>query len=259
MEDETGRRYGKIFKIKITDTLIPRVIRFVSARLIDREKFYIVTPNPEIMLKAKKDINLRRAIDKSDFSVPDGVGLKYAAKFMDGTKLTVIPGRILFMELIKLANKKALKVVFIGSRGDTVHRAKQVIEQNYKNINILSLPAAEYDNSGLPVSKEDLRQHYNCTSKIKMFIPDLIFVGMTTPKQEKWIYKYFFYLPGIGAMTVGATFDYLAGDLKMPPKWMEKLGLEWLFRLFIDPKRYRRIYNAVVIFPWEVLKYKYFR
>ncbi len=257
MENEIAHKYGKIFNIKITSSSLDRVLRFISARLIDKEKFYIVTPNPEIVLKAKHDKVLAKSIENSDWAIPDGRGLYFAAKFLDGTKLEIIPGRVLFLELIKLFNKKGLNVVFFGSRNDTVTKAKEEIEQNYKNIKILALNAPEYDRRGLPLTPDDRLKQKSATARMKMFEPDFIFVGISPPKQEKWILKNFFYLPGIGAMTVGGTFDYIAGIKQLPPKWMEKLGLEWLYRLIQEPSRFRRIWNSVVVFSWEVFKYKY--
>lgn len=257
MDNEIARKYGKIFNIKITSSSLDRVLRFVSARLTDKAKFYIVTPNPEIVLKAKYDKILAKSIESSDWAIPDGRGLYFAARFLDGTKLEIIPGRVLFMELIKLFNKKGLNVVFYGSRNDSVTKAKEVIEQNYKNIKILALNAPEFDQRGLPLTPEDRIKQKSATARMKMFEPDFIFVGISPPKQEKWILKNFFYLPAVGAMTVGGTFDYIANIKKLPPKWMEILGFEWLYRLIQEPSRFKRIWNSVVLFSWEVIKYKY--
>ena len=83
---------------------------------------------------------------------------------------------------------------------------------------------------------------------------------MNTPKQEKWIYRNFFRITNAnGAMTVGGTYNYIAGNIKMPPRWMEKLGLEWLCRLIQEPRRIKRIINAVIAFPITVFLAKLFK
>lgn len=257
--NELARVYRKIFRIRITSTTTRRLLRFIAARLKDKQKFTIVTPNPEICLKANKDFILYKSIEKSDWSIPDGIGLKWAAKFMDGTELNVIHGRKLFLDIVKFANKKGLRLAFFGARNGVAYKTKLSIEQNFKNLKIIALDAPEFNYKGLPATAEDRKLEHSALAKIKMFEADIIFVGVTTPIQEKWIYKNLYYLNCVGAMTVGATFDYLAGDMKLPPKWMEKLELEWLFRLITNPQRYRRILNAILIFPIQIFKYKYFK
>lgn len=257
MENEIAQTYRKLFRIKITSTTTSRLLRFIAARLKDKQKFTIVTPNPEIALKATRDFILFKSIDKSDWSIPDGWGLYWAARLMDGTRLKIIPGRKLFMSIIAFANKKGLRVAFFGSRNGAAYKAKLAIEQNYKNLKILALDAPEFNYKGLPATEVDRKLEHSALAKIKLFEADVIFVGITTPIQEKWIYKNLYYTNSVGAMTVGATFDYLAGYMKLPPKWMEKMGLEWLYRLITNPQRYRRILNAVVIFPLTVIRFKF--
>ncbi len=93
----------------------------------------------------------------------------------------------------------------------------------------------------------------DCLKKINAARPDLLFVGFGMPKQEKWIYKNVKKLDAKGIMTVGGTFDYVFGKARLPPQWLEKPGLEWLWRLLHEPKRGSRILNAVIIFPLKVL------
>lgn len=258
-EVKLGQKYAKILKIGLHITHLERVTKFVAERLEDKEKFYIVTPNPEIVLKAHKSSFLARIITDSDISVPDGIGLKFAAKFIDGTDLNIIPGRKLFWDILKIANTKSSRITLYGGwEGDT-QKTKEEIEKTFKNLKIQAITPPVYDENCTPVNPEERKKHKSCMGKVKIFQPDLIFVGLTTPKQEKWIRKNFFNLQATGAMTVGGTFSYIAGSSKKPPAWMEKLGLEWLWRVLTNPKRIKRILNAVIVFPWKVFLWKYFK
>lgn len=253
---KSNRKHGQIFEIKISSTSIPKVLEFINLKLINKEKFYIVTPNPEITLMAMNDWLLKKAINKSDLSVPDGVGLRFAFKFLFKEDLPIIKGRKLFLEIIKLADEKGLKACFLGGFENGARKAQEELNKVYKNLIIKTYIAPKYGNNGQPESVEDRNAHKSLISKIKMSEPDLIFVGIGAPKQEKWIFRNFFRLDVMGAMAVGGTFNYIGKISPLPPKIFEKLNLEWLWRLTIEPKRIVRIIKSVVIFPWRVFLWK---
>lgn len=252
------RKYGEILGIKVSVTSKDEVLNFVRSRLESKEKFYIVSMNPENLLLATKDWLLKKAVRRSDLSVPDGIGLKFAYKFLQYKDLNIIKGRELFLEMIKVADEKHLKVYLFGGEGGEQVRAKEVLEKQYPNVTFkTNFEFPQYNKNCKPVTYEDRKLHKKIVGGIKLFEPDLIFVAMNTPKQEKWIYRNFFRLTKVtGAMAVGGTYNYIAGNMQYPPKWMEKLGLEWVWRLIQEPKRLKRILNAFPIFPWKVFLWK---
>lgn len=287
---KVDRKEGEILGIKISITSKDQVLNFVNSRLDSREKFYIVTPNPENLLMATKDWLLNKAIRRSDISVPDGIGLAQAFRFLrlndyKGNPLRpvalfiqglvvgaativnkkyltdllpVIKGRELFLDLIKIADQRHLKVYLFGGEHQEQIKTKEKLEKEYKNVIIKTnnrFPI--YAKNGQPLTIEDKKLHNFILGSIKLFEPDLIFVALNTPKQEKWIYRNFFRLTNvIGAFAFGGTYNYVAGNMKLPPKWMEKLGLEWVYRLIQEPKRWKRIWNAIIVFPWKVFLWK---
>jgi len=251
-----GPKHGNIFGISLSSTTTKEVLDFVSSRLESREKFYIVTPNPEIMLTAKNDWLLKDALQKADFAIPDGVGLKFAYKFLHNERINIIKGRELFMDLIKLANEKALRVYFVGGESGETEKSIEILSENYKNITFKTRKTPHYGLNGQPITEGDRKEHKELMASIKMFEPDLIFVGLGAPKQEKWIKRYFFRLDAVGAMTIGGTLNYIAGYSKLPPQWMAKFGLEWLWRVINEPKRIKRIINATIVFPWTIILVK---
>ena len=253
---EKAHKQAKILGIKMDSTLVSRVLARVRWFISYNKKFYIVTPNPELVLMAQKDDDLKKALNASKLSIPDGVGLNFASRLLNGIDLNIIPGRKLFENLIKLANKMGWRVFFLGGRGDEAEKAAYKLRLNYKKIKIESFRGPVLDNEAEPVSEVNRLILFDAIVKINDFKPHLLFVAFGNPKQEKWIRKNFGRLKIGGAMAVGGTFRYIAGMSSLPPKWMETLGLEWFYRLITEPKRIKRIVNAVIIFPWKVFLYK---
>ncbi len=292
---KSGPKHGSLLGIKISSTSREQVLNFVRERLSSREKFYIVTPNPEIVLMAMKDWLLKKAIYKSDLSLPDGIGLAQAYKYMDlddpkgifrpfilfyqGLKvglstftdpeyllnrLQIIKGREIFLDIIKIADEKKLKVYLYGGEHGEAESAMAVLSEKYKRVKFKTnnkFPI--YDKNCQPVSEDDLKLHKKIIGDIRLFEPDLVFVALLPGKQEKWIFRNFFRLRATGAMAVGGTFNFISGNASLPPKWMAKNGLEWVYRLFSEPfnfwSRARRIFNAFPKFPWVVFTSKLLR
>jgi len=139
-------------------------------------------------------------------------------------------------------------------------KAMEILKEKFKNTEFkTNIHFPKYDRNGQPETYNDRLIHKKIIGNIKIFEPDLIFVGLGAPRQEKWIFRNFFRLKAIGAMAVGGTFNYIAGMSKLPPKWIVNNGLEWVWRLFQEPYRYNRIFNAFPKFPWKVFISKLLR
>ena len=219
------RKRVKILDVYVDSTSESSLLKVIGQKLASRHKFYIVTPNPEIALEASKDKLLAKIINEADISLPDGVGFKLV-----DPNLNIIHGRKLMESLISLAETKNWKVFFLGSQN-----------------------GPKLDQSGEPVTDLDTKVNKDIVNQINKIKPDIVFVGFGAPKQEKWIYKNIKNLNTKCLMTVGGAIDYHNGGKKLPPKWMEKMELEWLFRLYSEPGRLPRIFKAVFIFPLRVL------
>ncbi|WKZ25557.1 MAG: WecB/TagA/CpsF family glycosyltransferase [bacterium] len=281
---KTGPKHGHLLGIKVSSTSRPKVLKFVRERLKTKEKFYIVTPNPEIVLMAMKDWLLKKAIFRSDLSVPDGIGLAQARKYLSlpdpqglsrlfellyqGYQVAiatfnnrewltkdfeVIKGRELFFDIVKIADENKLNVYLFGGENGEQEIAMELLKKRFPNITFKThYKFPNYTLKGQPATVEDRRLHKKILGSIKLFEPDLVFVAMTPPKQEKWIFRNFFRLRATGAMAVGGTFNFVSGNSKLPPVWMAKSGLEWVWRLINEPYRYKRVFNAFPKFPWTV-------
>jgi len=238
---------AQIFGVGITSSPKEEVLRNIQEKLENKYKFFIVTPNSEILLMASQDILLREILNKADFSIPDGFGIK----LMYG--LNIIHGRILFIDLLTLLDKTKGKVYLLGGKDASLtNNALVRLADRYNNLTIEGNAGPMIGNKGIPVTKKDEELERRVLKEINELEPDMLFVGFGCPRQEKWVYKNFDKLEVGGVMVVGRTFEYFSGKYPLPPRFMDKLGLEWLWRLLTGSTNISRIFKAVIIFPWKV-------
>lgn len=248
------RKYGQILGVRMTssdkDKLLEKIEEKLTleAQAVD-DRFYITTPNPEIVLKAQSDPELFKILNKADFSVPDGIGLKIFGDF----SLKIVPGRKLMLEICRICERRGLGVFLFGGSLESNEFAVKNLKKMFPALEIKGDSGAKYTNKANPVSEVDLKSHFDTLQKINNFKPSVIFVALGCPKQEYWIFKYLPLLNAKSAMTVGGAADYLSGQASLPPQIFENLGLEWLWRLFSEPERIWRILAAIFVFPAYIL------
>jgi len=236
-----------IFGIQIDTLSRQAVLAQASSYLTDGFQHFIVTPNPEILLGASKDEELWYILNQADLAIPDGIGLKFAA-ILSGVKLERIAGADLMLDLLGLAVEKKLKVAVLNwqaglSNGDEI---KSAIQKKY--------PELKFEVFDINQDGEDLDH-----AAIISFAPDLLFVTLGSPYQERVMYHQLPKLPSVRlAMAVGGAFDFLTGKRQRAPRWLRLVGLEWLWRFALQPSRWRRIYRAVLVFPYKFLRWKFF-
>jgi len=210
----------------------------------------INTLNPHSFCVAEKDNAFKQALLSSDILIPDGIGVVMAAKVLKGVKISRIAGADMHMHLLKEAQKNKLKVFYLGSSEKVLKIIKTRINKEYNLINVGTFsPPFKFD-----FSKED---DLKMIDMVNRFSPDILFVGMTAPKQEKWAYLNKNKLNATIITSIGAVFDFYAGNIKRAPKWMINIGLEWLYRLIKEPRRmWRRYLVNNTKFIYYVIKEK---
>ncbi len=291
IDKKNNRKYQKyvnILGINILSTNIQELLTGINQKITHNIKFSILTPNPELVLMANKNSKLQEIVNRADFAVPDGIALLSAERFLNTSinkldafylprllftwfkcfyiypfdrkklngYLSLIKGRELFMRLAKIAPENDWKVFLLGGMDNEAELAAKRLASLYPGISVSSFRGPKLDEKGNPVSQVDTKLERDVVDRINKFTPDLLFVAYGAPKQEIWIHNNLSKLNIKGAMAVGGTFRYIAGMSKLPPRWMEALGLEWLWRLITEPGRLPRIFNAVVVFPIEVIRSK---
>jgi N-acetylglucosaminyldiphosphoundecaprenol N-acetyl-beta-D-mannosaminyltransferase len=199
---------------------------------------------------AKEDLEFKNALQKADVLLPDGIAIVYAVKLLIGKKIKKIAGADLHEFCLKKLNKESGKCFYLGASNHTLEKIKTKINLEYPNINIETFS---------PPFKQQFSAEDNAEmiAKVNDFKPDVLFVGMTAPKQEKWATANQYQLDAQLICSIGAVFDFYAGTVERPSKTWINLGIEWLGRLVKEPKRmWKRYLYFGPIFIIDVLKQK---
>jgi N-acetylglucosaminyldiphosphoundecaprenol N-acetyl-beta-D-mannosaminyltransferase len=197
---------------------------------------YIVTPNAQHINNLQDDSLFRKIYSKAFLVIPDGVSIIWAAKFLKTPLKGKISGINLFEKLCQQGASKPLKIFLLGGRPQAAERAAMILEQRHPGLKIAGTYCPPYGFESNPLEIARLNQ------TILDAAPNLLFVGLGSPKQEKWIYDNYQQLKVPVSIGIGVSFEFVAGMVKRAPIWMQENGLEWLFRLLVEPKRLWRRY-----------------
>jgi len=214
---------------------------------------YVACSNPHSLVEARKDGLFRQALSQANILLPDGVGIIIAAKMLDLDLRERVAGSEFFSELSLQAEKRGgLRYYFMGSTDEVLDNIVSRLNREFPQIEVCGVYS--------PPFKDELDDEDDAEiiRRINGAKPDILWVGMTAPKQEKWIFKNKDKLnvPLIGA--IGAVFDFYAGTKKRAPDWVCQLGLEWLPRLLREPRRlFRRNLISSPLFLMMVLQHKF--
>ncbi|MBR9907049.1 MAG: WecB/TagA/CpsF family glycosyltransferase [Gammaproteobacteria bacterium] len=206
------------------------------------------TINPHSYVVAKGDGWFREALTTSDYLLPDGVGIVLAARFLGQPRINRVSGPDFFKAALNQLEKKKGRVFFLGSTEKTLNLIQKRISKEYPNICMSSFSPPFKDN----FTDEDIEAF---ASVVNEFSPDVLFVGLTAPKQEKLILRMNSKLHAKIVSGVGAAFDYFAGTVNEPSGIWSRLKLEWFRRFLSEPKRlWRRNFVSAPIFLGDVFK-----
>jgi len=216
-----------------------------------RRPSYIVTPNVDVLVQLQKDREFKRIYDGAALVVPDGVPLMWAAKFLGRPLKEKVSGSDLFVKFCERAAKNGHSVYFMGAMPGVAAKAAEILTQRYPGLKIAGTHSPSF---GFEKNAEE------CAFIVQKIVdakPDVLFIGLGSPKQEKWSERYRAEYRVPVTVGVGISFDYVAGTVKRAPRWMQDAGLEWSWRLAMEPKRlWRRYLVNDPAFFWFVLKQK---
>lgn len=232
---------GRVFFIPIEGLSLEATLRRVETTA---EPVWIVTANPEILLEAHRNSAYADTIRRATLRLVDGFGLWLVLRLF-GNKTKRVTGVELAESLVQLAVQRHWNVALIGGGQGIAEHAAQKTEEAYSGIRI----AAENGGNVSPDGTDD-SDGTEARSRLARFAPQILLVAFGHPKQEMWIAKHVNEFPSVKAVVgVGGTLDYWAGTKKRAPTNVRALGLEWLYRLSKEPIRWKRILNALVVFP----------
>lgn len=217
-----------------------------------KKKVIINTLNPHSYCTARDDKEFDEALKSSDLLLPDGVGIKIAEKILNKKDMRKISGFDLHEFLLNKANLQKQKVFYLGSNQQTLKLIKKKISTNYVNVKCACFSPPFKKTFSKTENKKILK-------KINDFKPNMLFIGMTAPKQEKWAHKFKDKLDAEIICSIGAVFNFFAGDIKRPSNFWVNLGLEWFPRFVREPRRlFVRNFVSTPKFIIEILSFKFF-
>jgi len=214
-----------------------------------QQKKWLATINPHSYAVSLHRPNFRAALNAADWLVPDGVGVVLASWILGGRIRQRISGPDIFYGLHDFMQKSEnYSVFFLGASEDTLTEMCRRMSKDWPNIRIAGTFSPPYRSA---FSDEDIEQMVKSVNAAQ---PDVLWVGMTAPKQEEIIFRMLPQLNARFAGAVGAIFDFYAGRVKRSHPVFRRLGLEWLVRLLREPRRlWRRVFVSGPIFIWHVL------
>jgi N-acetylglucosaminyldiphosphoundecaprenol N-acetyl-beta-D-mannosaminyltransferase len=234
-----------ILSIDFVKKRFEEMVHLLVQRIKQKEKTFVVTANPEIVMHANKHDDYREAVTAADFIVPDGYGIILASNILKSPLSERVTGYDLTVRLLELSNQNGWCVYLLGGTEEVNAKAALTIEREYPSLNLVGRHHGffNWDEATIPV-------HIQRTQ------PDIILVALGVPRQELWIAKHIDQFNHGIFMGVGGSIDVLAGTVKRAPRIWQALRVEWLYRLFNQPSRWRRML-ALPEFVFEVLKIKF--
>lgn len=264
--------------LTVTAATKKQILVYISERLEQNKPTRIVTPYSEFLFAALRDRAVMDMLNSADISLADGVGMVWAATYLNvplrskntftrylgatwqmmytGARIllqpkslyTIIPEKIagadFFINLVDLAAQKNLSLYLLGGYGDVALQTSKKLRKRHPQLRIAGFSNKD---STDPTIVADIQEAN----------PDLLFVAFNPIGQDTWIAKHLSELPSVKvAIGLGGTFDYVSGNKTQPPRFVRTIGLEWLFRLITQPKRYKRIYNATFGLVFLLIRYK---
>ncbi len=210
---------------------IAGAVEAIAGRHARGERTFIITANPEFVMLARRDPETARTARAADLVVPDGTGVFVASRLLGDPLPGRVPGRLLVDELVARAPELGASFYLLGAAPGVAERAAAALRARPPTARIVGAEA------GSPAPEDDAA----VTGRIRAAAPTVLLVAYGMPAQERWIARNLDRLPSVRvAIGVGGVFDQLAGVAKLPPRFLHAIGLEWLWRLVREPRRWRR-------------------
>lgn len=218
--------------------------------LPEMPKMVINTINQYSFCLAEKNPDFKNALVRSEILLPDGVGIVAAVRLQNGQRIKKISGSDIHEYLLKKLNNEHGSCFYLGSTQKTLSKIKGRLLLEYPNIKMGYLSPPFKANFSI----DDNAQIIDVINK---FNPDVLFVGMTAPKQETWAFKHKDQLEAKIISSIGAVFDFYSGTKKRPTNFLINIGFEWFGRFVNEPKRmWKRYLYYGPVFIWVLIKYK---
>jgi len=240
-----------LFNIKFSNLTLKETIEIIDSNIRNNIKTIYMDINTDKIVYAYENNYMFDIINSCDIVNPDGMAVFWASKFLGKPLKERIAGVDLFVELIKVSAEKGYRIYFLGAKQEVLEKMIKNIKEKFNNEII-----AGYRNGYFEENEEE-----RIVEMINDSGAEILFIGITSPKKELFIERNRDKLNVNFIMGVGGSFDVLAGHIKRAPIWVQKIGMEWLYRVYQEPRRLWKRYAVsnikfIKIFLLELLKNK---
>lgn len=220
-----------ILGIRVDNVTCDEALARMEEFIADGRPHQVVTVNPEFIMTAQEDPCFAHILSQADLNLPDGQGLIWAARLLGASLRERVTGVDTVLRLAELSAEKGYRLYLLGAAEGVAAAAARQLQVRFPGLEIAGTHA------GSPLPEEDER----VVNWIKRTNAQLLFVAFGAPHQEEWIARNLAHLGVPVAMGVGGAFDFVSGEAKRAPHWVQRMGLEWLHRLIYQPWRWRRM------------------
>lgn len=244
------------FYIQVDDISLKEAIHQARTFLSDGRQHTVVTPNPEMVMLAKTDPSFREVFSNSSLSLIDGIGLLWGLQLFGIPVRHRVAGVDFTEQFLKTLNENEQVFILGGEGGVSGECAKNLTSKGVNVVGTFEPARDTYKSTAEGIQILDNEQHQLIIQKIRDSHARILLVALGHGKQEKWLHYFIKLCPEVSlGIGVGGTIDYLSGNVKRAPIVMQNIGLEWLWRFFLQPWRIQRILTATVKYAYEVLRW----
>jgi len=224
-------RSFRFLGVRVDDITMKTAVEYIGESIKAKQVCNVVTVNPELIMAARKNKTFKEVIEEADIVTPDGVGLVMIGRLTKRHVTQRVTGVDLCEELAKQAAIKGWGVYLLGAKPGVAARAAKNLQKRYTGLTITG------------TSDKDPNDFETNDIQTDIISPktNILLVAYGSPTQELWIKEHQKDLGNIVTIGVGGSFDFIAGTAKRAPKFIQKVGLEWLWRLILQPSRWRRM------------------
>jgi len=217
-----------ILNCPIDALTMQETLQLIDSAIKENKHLHQVVVNATKLVKMQKDKDLYESVINADIINADGMAVVWASKILGKPLPERVTGIDLMQELVKLAYKRGYKIFFFGAKEEVVRKVVEKYSKEYSPEIIAGYRNGYYSEKEEPLIARQIAESG----------ANILFVAISTPKKERFLYKYRNILKNVNfIMGVGGSFDVIAGKVKRAPKWMQKYGLEWFYRFLQEPKR----------------------
>jgi N-acetylglucosaminyldiphosphoundecaprenol N-acetyl-beta-D-mannosaminyltransferase len=219
-----------ILGVRVSALTMQLALSTIERWILTRDRQYVCVTGVHGVMESQRDPELLRIHNAAGLVTPDGVPLVWMSHLLGQPSVERVYGPDLMRAMCAVSAKRGYRVFLYGSRPGTLSKLSDSLAGSYEGLQLAGSLAPPFRPLTEEEDEEEIRQINDAN-------PDIVWVGLSTPKQERWMARHVHRLNAPVLIGVGAAFDFLAGEIPQAPRWMQRNGLEWLFRMASEPRR----------------------